>query len=179
MTPPRVARDLSRVDVHNPAELLSFFEDHGESRKQQAAELRAAIRASGVRRAPVVGFTGTGGAGKSSVVDELVRRLRRDAPGIRIALLLVDPTRRRSGGALLGDRIRMNAIGGASVFVRSMATRRANFSLGAAVGDGLMVLRAAGFDVVFLETAGIGQSDSQIVDQVGFVPPMQCVCTGA
>jgi len=117
-------------------------------------------------RAPVIGFTGTGGAGKSSVVDELVRRLRRDAPDLRIALLLVDPTRRRSGGALLGDRIRMNAIGGESVFVRSMATRRANLSLAAAVGDGLLVLRSAGFDVVFLETAGIGQSDSEIVDQV-------------
>jgi methylmalonyl-CoA mutase len=114
----------------------------------------------------VVGFTGTGGAGKSSVVDELVRRLRRDAPGLRIALLLVDPTRRRSGGALLGDRIRMNAIGGPEVFVRSMATRRANLSLAAAVGDALTVLRSAGFDLVFLETAGIGQSDSEIVDQV-------------
>ena len=100
------------------------------------------------------------------MVDEIVLRLRRDAPALRIALLLVDPTRRRSGGALLGDRIRMNAIGGREVFVRSMATRRAHLSLSAAVGDALAVLRSAGFDLVLLETAGIGQSDSEIVDRV-------------
>jgi methylmalonyl-CoA mutase len=146
--------------------LISFFEDHGESHKAEADALRRRIRGNTAVAAPVVGFTGTGGAGKSSVVDELVMRLRRDAPQLRMALLLVDPTRRRSGGALLGDRIRMNAIGGPEIFVRSMATRRANLSLSAAVGDGLMILRAAGFDVVFLETAGIGQSDSEIVDQV-------------
>ncbi|MEE8165618.1 MAG: methylmalonyl-CoA mutase family protein, partial [Myxococcota bacterium] len=161
-----LASRLTECGALEVAALLSFFENHGETRKQEAAALRAAIQATATRLAPIVGFTGTGGAGKSSVVDELVRRLRRDAPGIRIALLLVDPTRRRSGGALLGDRIRMNAIGGSSVFVRSMATRRADLSLGVAVGDGLMVLRSAGFDVVFLETAGIGQSDSAIVDQV-------------
>jgi len=148
------------------ARLISFFENHAESHKEEASRLRAALAERASRKAPVIGFTGTGGAGKSSVVDELVMRLRRDAPDMRIALLLVDPTRRRSGGALLGDRIRMNAIGGPNVFVRSMATRRANLSLAAAVGDGLAVLRSAGFDLVFLETAGIGQSDSEIVDQV-------------
>ena len=148
------------------ARLISFFENHAETHKEAASLLRTAIAARRGSRAPVIGFTGTGGAGKSSVVDELVMRLRRDAPALRIALLLVDPTRRRSGGALLGDRIRMNAIGGEGVFVRSMATRRANRSLASAVGDALGVLQAAGFDVVFLETAGIGQSDSEIVDQV-------------
>jgi isobutyryl-CoA mutase len=161
-----VAERLPDSDVLGVARLLSFFENHAELRKEEATELRSKIEAAGRKPAPVIGFTGTGGAGKSSVVDELVRRLRRDAPELRIALLLVDPTRRRSGGALLGDRIRMNAIGGDSVFVRSMATRRANLSLAAAVGDGLLVLRSAGFDLVFLETAGIGQSDSEIVDQV-------------
>jgi methylmalonyl-CoA mutase len=148
------------------ARLIGFFEDHAETHKEEAGALRTSLAARGERLAPVVGFTGTGGAGKSSVVDELVLRLRRDAPTMRIALLLVDPTRRRSGGALLGDRIRMNAIGGPQVFVRSMATRRANLSLAAAVGDALAVLRAAGFDLVLLETAGIGQSDSEIVDLV-------------
>ncbi len=148
------------------ARLIQFFENHADSHKQEAIRLRKALDERSPASAPVVGFTGTGGAGKSSVVDELVMRLRRDAPRLRIALLLVDPTRRRSGGALLGDRIRMNAIRGAQVFVRSMATRRANLSLPAAVGDGLKVLKKAGFDVVFLETAGIGQSDSEIVDQV-------------
>ena len=161
-----VAARLSESDGLDVGRLLSFFENHAESHKAEAADLRARIESGAGSRAPVVGFTGTGGAGKSSVVDELVRRLRRDAPELRIALLLVDPTRRRSGGALLGDRIRMNAIGGESVYVRSMATRRANLSLAAAVGDGLLVLRSAGFDLVFLETAGIGQSDSEIVDQV-------------
>ncbi len=163
---------LAAVDVLDPshpaeiAKLISFFENHAESHKTEAAALREAIAKRDLKRAPVIGFTGTGGAGKSSVVDELVMRLRRDAPGLRLALLLVDPTRRRSGGALLGDRIRMNAIGGKEIFVRSMATRRANLSLAAAVGDGLRVLRSAGFDLVLLETAGIGQSDSEIVDQV-------------
>jgi len=160
---------VARLGDRNPrdvARLISFFENHADSHKEEAIALREAIAARSSAPAPVIGFTGTGGAGKSSVVDELVMRLRRDAPVLRIALLLVDPTRRRSGGALLGDRIRMNAIGGREVFVRSMATRRANLSLAAAVGDALNVLRTAGFDVVFLETAGIGQSDSEIVDQV-------------
>lgn len=161
-----VAGNLSKADSREIAQLIRFFEDHGESHKEEAAKLRGLVAQSARKSTPVIGFTGTGGAGKSSVVDELVMRLRRDAPEIRIGMLLVDPTRRRSGGALLGDRIRMNAIGGESVFVRSMATRRANRSLSAAVGDGLSVLRSAAFDLIFLETAGIGQSDSEIVDQV-------------
>ena len=160
-----VAR-IADSDAHDVARLISFFENHADTHKEEAIALRQAIAEGSSRRAPVIGFTGTGGAGKSSVVDELVMRLRRDAPSMKIALLLVDPTRRRSGGALLGDRIRMNAIGGRQIFVRSMATRRANLSLAAAVGDALNVLRTSGFDLVFLETAGIGQSDSEIVDQV-------------
>ena len=158
-----------RLDAGNAldvARLIGFFENHAETHKAEADRIRAVLSERGTSAAPVIGFTGTGGAGKSSVLDELVLRLRRDAPGLRMALLLVDPTRRRSGGALLGDRIRMNAIRGPEVYVRSMATRRANLSLAAAVADGLRVLRSAGFDLVFLETAGIGQSDSEIVDQV-------------
>lgn len=161
-----VVDSLDSASASQIAKLISFFENHAESHKERAAALRGKISDRTEHLAPVIGFTGTGGAGKSSVVDELVMRIRRDAPSLRIALLLVDPTRRRSGGALLGDRIRMNAIGGPQVFVRSMATRRANLSLAAAVGDGLKVLRSAGFDLVLLETAGIGQSDSEIVDQV-------------
>jgi len=161
-----IAQGLAQAGPLDRARLIRFFEDHAESHEPEAEALRAAIAGQRGRRAPVVGFTGTGGAGKSSVVDELVRRLRRDAPTLRMALLLVDPTRRRSGGALLGDRIRMNAIHGPEVFVRSMATRRAHLSLAAAVADVLALLRGGGFDLVFLETAGIGQSDSEIVDQV-------------
>ena len=161
-----IAAHLTPERPRDVAELIRFFEDHAESHKDDAEALRLTLADRTARRAPVVGFTGTGGAGKSSVVDEIVLRLRRDAPELRIALLLVDPTRRRSGGALLGDRIRMNAISGPRVFVRSMATRRAHLSLSAAVGDALAVLRTAGFDLVLLETAGIGQSDSEIVDRV-------------
>jgi methylmalonyl-CoA mutase len=120
---------------------------------------------SGAKRAPVVGFTGTGGAGKSSVVDELVRRFRLDFPDANLALVLVDPTRRRSGGALLGDRIRLNAVHD-GVFVRSMATRQAHLALSVAVRDAVRVLQAARYDLVLVETAGIGQSDSEIVDLV-------------
>ena len=160
-----IVERLDRCSPPELARLLRFFEDHAEQDKERADSLRRRIAARD-HRVPVVGITGTGGAGKSSVVDELVRRLRRDAPGIRIGLLLVDPSRRRSGGALLGDRIRMNAIGGSEVFVRSMATRRANLSLAAAAEDALATLCAAGFDLVLLETAGIGQSDSAVVDRV-------------
>ncbi|MCB9725404.1 MAG: cobalamin B12-binding domain-containing protein [Spirochaetaceae bacterium] len=161
-----IAGRIEHASARDVARLIGFFESHAERRKDDAARLRERLAQREGPVAPVVGFTGTGGAGKSSVVDELVMRLRRDAPDLRIALLLVDPTRRRSGGALLGDRIRMNAIAGPQVYVRSMATRRAHLSLSAAVGDALGVLRRAGFDLVFLETAGIGQSDSEIVDQV-------------
>ena len=113
------------------------------------ARVRAAIagRRSGAP-APVVGFTGTGGAGKSSVVDEVVRRLRRDHPTLTIGCLLVDPTRRRTGGALLGDRIRMNAIDQPGIYVRSLATRQAHLALSQSVRDAVAVLQAANFDLV-------------------------------
>jgi methylmalonyl-CoA mutase len=158
---PRLAPDAG-VAI---AKLITFLEGAGPERAGEAERVRAALarRASG-RRAPVVGFTGTGGAGKSSVVDELVRRFRQGAPSAAIGVVLVDPTRRRSGGALLGDRIRMNGIHGPGVFVRSLATRRAHAAVSNAVADAVLVLRAAGYDLVFVETAGIGQSDSEIVD---------------
>jgi methylmalonyl-CoA mutase len=114
--------------------------------------------------APVVGFTGTGGSGKSSILDELVRRFLRDHPDKTIAVISVDPSRRRTGGALLGDRIRMNSVTGDSVFMRSLATRQANLSMSPFVSDAVSIVKAAGFDLVFLETSGIGQSDTEIVD---------------
>ncbi|MGI9586205.1 MAG: cobalamin-dependent protein, partial [Acidimicrobiia bacterium] len=113
---------------------------------------------------PVVGFTGTGGAGKSSILDELVLRFRRDFPDKKIAVISVDPSRRRTGGALLGDRIRMNAVSGESTYMRSLATRQANLAMSPHVGDAVDIVKAAGYDVVLLETSGIGQSDTEIVD---------------
>jgi len=115
---------------------------------------------------PVVGVTGTGGAGKSSLVDEILIRFLEAFPEKRAAVLSVDPSRRRTGGALLGDRIRMNAVSGSDqrIFMRSMATRRAHLATSAAVSNSLDVLRAAGFDLIVLETAGIGQSDSEVAE---------------
>jgi methylmalonyl-CoA mutase len=159
--------ELERLSPDDPvavARLISWLE---EERDQASPELREQLeQRAGAVRVPVVGFTGTGGAGKSSVVDELVRRFRRDFPDCAIGLILVDPTRRRSGGALLGDRIRMNAIHAPGIFVRSMATRRAHLAVSQTVRDAVRVLQAARFDLVFVETAGIGQSDSEIVDLV-------------
>ena len=114
--------------------------------------------------APVLGVTGTGGAGKSSLTDELVRRFRLDqGDELGIAVLSVDPTRRKTGGALLGDRIRMNAIHGARTFMRSLATRDTGSELSAAIGDAIAACKAAGYDLVIIETAGIGQGDAAIV----------------
>ncbi|MCB1246230.1 MAG: cobalamin-dependent protein, partial [Acidimicrobiia bacterium] len=136
-----------------------------ESGAPEADEILAPLRAEAAERiVPVVGFTGTGGAGKSSIVDELVLRFRRDFPSDRIAVVSVDPSRRRSGGALLGDRIRMNAIDGDGCFMRSLATRQANLSVSPYVADAVTLAMAAGYQLVLLETSGIGQSDTQIVD---------------
>jgi len=116
------------------------------------------------RKAPVLGITGTGGAGKSSLVDELVRRFLDDQPEKTIGIVSVDPSKRRTGGALLGDRIRMNAIDNPRVYMRSLATRQSNLAMSKYVKDAEVILQAAGFDLVILETSGIGQSDTEIID---------------
>ena len=113
---------------------------------------------------PVLGITGTGGAGKSSMVDELVRRFLLDFPDKRIALVSVDPSKRKTGGALLGDRIRMNAIQNDRVYMRSLATRQSNLALSKHVAEALSILKVAQFDLIILETSGIGQSDTEIMD---------------
>src|SRR3977135_1378226 len=116
---------------------------------------------------PVLGVTGTGGAGKSSLTDELVRRFRLDqGDDLRIAVLSVDPTRRKTGGALRGDPSRMNAIHHAGIFMRSFATRETGSSLSAALGDAIAACKAAGFELIIVETAGIGQGDAAIVPHV-------------
>ena len=117
---------------------------------------------------PVLGITGTGGAGKSSLVDELIRRYLRDFPDKTMGIISVDPSKRKTGGALLGDRIRMNsvspAISGGRVYMRSLATRQSNLALSAHVQSAVDILKVAGYDLVILETSGIGQSDTEIVD---------------
>ena len=118
--------------------------------------------------APVVGITGTGGAGKSSVTDEILNRFLGSYPDMHIAVLAVDPTRRRTGGALLGDRIRMNTLRSDRVFMRSIATRRQHLATSEMLGDHILFLKSLGFDLIIVETAGIGQSDSEIVDLVDF-----------
>ena len=120
---------------------------------------------------PVIGITGTGGAGKSSLTDELIRRLRLDQnDSLRIALISIDPSRRKSGGALLGDRIRMNAIapwaGGPRVFMRSLATREFGSEISQALPDVIDACKVAGFDLIIVETSGIGQGDAAIVPHV-------------
>ncbi|MFC5289466.1 fused isobutyryl-CoA mutase/GTPase IcmF [Actinokineospora guangxiensis] len=133
-----------------------------------APELRQAItEAAAAREVPVLGITGTGGSGKSSLTDELVRRLRLDQQDkLRIAVIAVDPTRRKGGGALLGDRIRMNSIDGGPVFFRSLATRGADTEVPAGLADTIAACKAAGFDLVVVETPGIGQGDAAIVPYV-------------
>ena len=120
------------------------------------------------RATPVVGITGTGGAGKSSVTDELLNRFLASVPQMRIAVISVDPTRRRTGGALLGDRIRMNSLRSHRVYMRSMATRRQHAATNTVLKDCIGFLKGLGYDLVIVETAGIGQSDSEIVDLVDF-----------
>ncbi|CAB5148469.1 B12 binding domain / kinase domain / Methylmalonyl-CoA mutase (EC [Olavius algarvensis associated proteobacterium Delta 3] len=120
----------------------------------------------GSHRVPVLGITGTGGAGKSSLTDELIIRFLHDFKELRIAIISTDPSRRKTGGALLGDRIRMNAIDDERIYMRSLATRRSQTELPTVLPEALLVARAAGFDLIFAETAGIGQGDSQITEYV-------------
>ncbi|KFN48221.1 methylmalonyl-CoA mutase family protein [Arenimonas composti] len=146
--------------------MLSAIED-GIIDESQLATLRKEWQLAG-GKTPVIGLTGTGGAGKSSVTDELMNRFLQHFPQMRIAVISVDPTRRRTGGALLGDRIRMNSLRSPRVFMRSMATRRQHAATNTVLKDCIAFLRAQGFDLVMVETAGIGQSDSEIVDLVDF-----------
>ena len=131
------------------------------------AALRAELaEKTASRKVPVVGITGTGGAGKSSLTDEIILRMLHDLKDIHVAVISCDPSRRKTGGALLGDRIRMNAIGDPRVYLRSLATRQAQTEIPEVLTDAIAAVKAAGFDLVIVETAGIGQGDSSIVDLV-------------
>ncbi|MDE2150638.1 MAG: methylmalonyl-CoA mutase family protein [Gammaproteobacteria bacterium] len=159
-----VPERVSPQDELSVGRMLSALEDRVLS-EPELVKLRRQWELAG-RKTPVIGFTGTGGAGKSSVVDELLLRFLHSFPDMRIAVLAVDPTRRRSGGALLADRIRMNSLRSPRTFMRSMATRRAHAATNIVLHDCVAFLKAQGYDLVIVETAGIGQSDSEIVDLV-------------
>ena len=122
------------------------------------------LHATSLQTTPVLGITGTGGAGKSSLVDELVRRFLLDFKDKSIAIISVDPSKRKTGGALLGDRIRMNSIKNPRVYMRSLATRQSNLALSKYVKEAIDVIKASGFDLIILETSGIGQSDTEIIE---------------
>jgi len=155
---------VSRDEALSVSQMLSALED-GVLGEAELEKLRKEWKIAG-GKVPVIGITGTGGAGKSSVTDELLSRFMQYFPTIRIAVLAVDPTRRRTGGALLGDRIRMNSLRHDRIFMRSMATRRQHLSTSAMLGDAVAFLKSLAYDLVIVETAGIGQSDSEIVDLV-------------
>ncbi len=136
-----------------------------ENFPEENSELLEAIKEEANEiKTPVLGITGTGGAGKSSLVDELVRRFLMDFPDKNIAIISVDPSKRKTGGALLGDRIRMNSIRNDRVYMRSLATRQANLALSAHIDTAKDILKVAGYDFIILETSGIGQSDTEITD---------------
>ena len=157
--------DLKELNLHTPnkilARIISAAENYGSKFSEQLQQLEQWAKKS---KTPVLGITGTGGAGKSSLVDELVRRFLSDFKDKRLGIISVDPSKRKTGGALLGDRIRMNAIRDARVFMRSLATRQSNLALSKHVQDAVNILKAAHFDLIILETAGIGQSDTEITD---------------
>jgi len=146
------------------AQLISAAENYYDKHQKLFEKVKKKAAHS---KAPVLGITGTGGSGKSSMVDEIVRRFLIDSKGDKnatIGIVSVDPSKRKTGGALLGDRIRMNAINNPRVYMRSLATRQSNLALSAYVKEAITVLRAAGFDLIILETSGIGQSDTEILD---------------
>ena len=163
---PEKPAKVSPDDEISVGRMLTAIEA-GVLSETELARLRKQWELAG-RKTPVVGVTGTGGAGKSSVVDELLLRFLQAFPQMRIAVLAVDPTRRRTGGALLGDRIRMNSLRSKRVFMRSMATRRAHAATNEMLHDCIACLRGQGYDLILVETAGIGQSDSAVVDLVDF-----------
>ncbi|HET7757260.1 MAG TPA: methylmalonyl-CoA mutase family protein, partial [Steroidobacteraceae bacterium] len=157
-------RPLNARDHAQIARTISVLEGAAGA-AAEAEQIRRALARSR-RKAPVIGITGPGGAGKSSLTDELLARLTRQFPPAQIAVVAMDPTRRRSGGALLGDRIRMNSLSADNVFMRSLATRRAHLATAAVLKEVVELYRACGFDLVLVETAGTGQSDTEIVDLV-------------
>ncbi|HUJ76527.1 MAG TPA: cobalamin-dependent protein, partial [bacterium] len=176
--PPRPPMDLEREFARLPrrqpqalARLLTFNALRAAGQVHEEAEQYFAHQVQRLapgHTVPVLGITGTGGAGKSSLTDEVVRRFLDDFPAKTVAILSVDPTQRRTGGALLGDRIRMNAIQTERAFMHSLATRQDHAGVAPGLKEAIALCRAAGYDMVIVETAGIGQGDTAIVDLADF-----------
>lgn len=154
-------QDIQRQDYRALGRLITAI----ETKSNKAANMvKTMVENCEKDSTPVVGITGTGGAGKSSLIDEMLKRMLENYPDKKFAVISVDPTKRRSGGALLGDRIRMNSASNPRIFMRSLATRQAHQSLSKYISEVLCAIRHAGFDLIFLESSGIGQSDTAIVD---------------
>jgi methylmalonyl-CoA mutase len=160
----KLTDEAQHLESKNPtaiARVISAAENFPEIAKETMEKIHQLNESSKI---PVLGITGTGGSGKSSLVDELVRRFLIDFPEKTIGLISVDPSKRKTGGALLGDRIRMNAINNPRVYMRSLATRQSNLALSKYVAEAIQVLKAAKYDLIVIETSGIGQSDTEIMD---------------
>lgn len=160
---------LSKIksgDTITTAKLITFAEQQVGANKESAAAVETVMQQVKAlqKSVPVLGITGTGGAGKSSLTDELIRRFINEVPEQKVAVLSVDPTKQKTGGALLGDRIRMNAIFSPRVYMRSLATRQSKSELSLAIQDAIAVVKAAGFDLIIVETSGIGQGDAEIAE---------------
>ncbi|MFV0540587.1 MAG: methylmalonyl-CoA mutase family protein [Aestuariibaculum sp.] len=156
--------EMSLLKDKNPmaiARLITSAENFPEVAKNILKDIHKKNKTTNT---PVLGITGTGGAGKSSLVDELVRRFLTDFPNKTVGIISVDPSKRKTGGALLGDRIRMNAINDSRVYMRSLATRQSNLALSKHVSEAVQILKAAAFNLIILETSGIGQSDTEILE---------------
>ena len=158
-----IGKDFSNClnDYKSISRLISAAENFPKKCKKELLKFQEIAQN---KKIPVLGITGTGGAGKSSLIDEFVLRFLSEFKTKKIGIISVDPSKRKSGGALLGDRIRMNSINNERVYMRSLATRQANLALSAHVKDALAILKCANFDLIILETSGIGQSDTEILD---------------
>jgi isobutyryl-CoA mutase len=156
--------DIQRIenkDINAIARAISGVENFPELHIKEIEEIEKKAK---TKKIPVLGITGTGGAGKSSLIDELIRRFLLDFNDKKLAIISVDPSKRKTGGALLGDRIRMNSINNDRIYMRSLATRQSNLALSKYVQDALNILKVSNYDLIILETSGIGQSDTEIVD---------------
>ena len=156
--------NYEKLKFDNPSligNIISSAENYGDKNLSILNKIKSTVKNKNI---PVLGITGTGGAGKSSLVDELVRRFLLDFKNKNLAIISVDPSKRKTGGALLGDRIRMNAINNNRVYMRSLATRQSNLALSKHVAQAIDILKYSSFDLIILETSGIGQSDTEILD---------------